>query len=61
MITIEPEIISVAIDDNNIYLTVQEDMKEYNICFDNLHFLAWFGTAEIAMLKEKAIKKIEKL
>jgi len=60
MITIEPQIISIGIDENSVYITVQDDIKEYNICFDNLHFLTWFGSEEIATIKENAIKKIQK-
>lgn len=48
---------------NDIYITFYDDImeKEYTMLMEAQKFIEWFGSKEIAEIKENTIKIIEKL
>ena len=60
-----PEVHSYAFDKqgNHIYITFYDTIfeKEYTLMLDAFKFIEWFGSKEIAEIKENTIKIVEKL
>jgi len=60
-----PEVHSYAYDkeNNSIYITFYDTImeKEYTMWLDAFKFIEWFGSKQIAEIKENTIKIVEKL
>ena len=60
-----PEVHSYAFDKqgNHIYITFYDTIfeKEYTMMLDAFKFIEWFGSKEIAEIKQNTIKIVEKL